>query len=139
MEQVIKKLWTVIITPIMFSVVVSVIFETNIIPAGVLAHKTLAAFIFTIVMELATLLIVPLALYLFNFKSVKKQLKEQKEKALDKWGTIRLMMLTDAMFLNVLFYYCFMNVAFAYLAIILLISVLLILPTKKRCYNEINK
>lgn len=138
MDFVIKKLWLTIIIPVFISLVVIIAFELNIFSPGIYQNKTVALFVFTSIMELVTLISIPLALRLFKIKKIREELMAMKEEALGKWGVLRLTMLADTMMINTVLYYIFMNVAFGYLAIILFISIMFILPTKSRCYSDIN-
>ena len=122
MKQVRTKLMMIFMTAIVSSLVVVLLFELNILQSGILTRDKTLEFVIVSVMELATLILIPLALYLFKIKRVRKELVEKKEEALGKWGAIRIMMLADTMFVNTFLYYMFMNVTFAYMAIILLPS-----------------
>ena len=51
-------------------------------------------------------------------------------------ASARMMLLAVPLLLNILFYYLFMKVMFAYLAIILAISLIFIIPTVARCESE---
>ncbi|MBQ9178195.1 MAG: hypothetical protein IJ140_04300 [Prevotella sp.] len=124
-------------TAIVSSLVVILLFELNILQSGMLAGEKTLEFVFVSIMELATLILIPLALYLFKIKRVRKELVEKKEEALGKWGAIRIMMLADTMFVNTFLYYMFMNVTFAYMAIILLLSLAFVFPTKERCEQDV--
>ena len=77
-------------------------------------------------MEILTIAFIPLALKLFKLRAVAKRLRTPQ--ALLCLGSLRLAMLTVPMVVNTLLYYLFMNVAFGYLAIILLGTLLLCLP-----------
>lgn len=93
-------------------------------------------FILLTIMELFTLCAVPLALRLFKFAVIRQQLREQREKALLKWGLLRMDLLCLPMILNAVCYYVFMTPAFAYLSAILLLSLVFIFPTYNRCQAE---
>lgn len=138
MDFVIKKLWLTIIIPVFISLAVIIAFELNIFSPGIYQNEAVAKFVFTSIMELVTLISIPLALRLFKIKKIREELMAMKEEALGKWGVLRLTMLADTMMINTVLYYIFMNVAFGYLAIILFISIMFILPTKSRCYSDIN-
>lgn len=137
MKQVRTKLMVQVVTAIVFSLVVVLLFELNVLQSGMLAGEKTLEFVFVSIMELATLILIPLALYLFKIKRVRKELVEKKEEALGKWGAIRMMMLADTMFVNTFLYYMFMNVTFAYMAIILLLSLAFIFPTNERCEQDV--
>ncbi|MDY6229927.1 MAG: hypothetical protein SPK71_04900 [Prevotella sp.] len=137
MKQVRTKLMMIFMTAIVSSLVVVLLFELNILQSGILTGDKTLEFVIVSVMELATLILIPLALYLFKIKRVRKELVEKKEEALGKWGAIRIMMLADTMFVNTFLYYMFMNVTFAYMAIILLLSLAFIFPTNERCEQDV--
>ena len=58
--------------------------------------------------------------------------------ALLRFGMTRLLALCLPMVINTILYYLYMNVAFGYLAIVLLLALTFIVPTKARCESEIN-
>ena len=77
-----------------------------------------------------------MALRLFRFSAVARQLTTTY--ALLRWGTLRLLMLCVPMVANTLLYYLYMNVAFGYMGIILLLCLAFVLPTKARCDAEVK-
>ena len=139
MKQVRTKLMMIFMTAIVSSLVVVLLFELNILQSGILTGDKTLEFVIVSVMELATLILIPLALYLFKIKRVRKELVEKKEEALGKWGAIRIMMLADTMFVNTFLYYMFMNVTFAYMAIILFLCMFFVYPTVDKCIAETTK
>ena len=116
--------------------VVVVGYESEWLHVGTYADHVQLGFYAAVVMELVTICAIPLALRLFKFRSVFLALKQDKEKALLKWGTVRMLMLCVPMILNTICYYLFMNVAFAYMAIILFLCLFFVYPTLDRCYAE---
>ena len=138
MEKVRKRLVAEFWVPIALCAIIVLLGELNIIPAGKLEGIEQIEFILLAVMEMVTICMIPLALRLFRFKKVKSQLVEQREKGLQKWGTIRMEMLTVPMVVNTLLYYLTMHAAFGYLAIILFLCMFFIVPTKDRCKAEIE-
>ncbi|MBR6444843.1 MAG: hypothetical protein IKS94_00160 [Prevotella sp.] len=112
--------------------------EMNWLPVGKWQGNSNLEFIVLTVMELALICLIPLALRLFKFKKIKQQLVENGEPALIKWGLIRLDMLIFPMFLNTLFYYLFGNNSFGVMAVILLLSLFFVYPSKKRCKTEVE-
>lgn len=94
-------------------------------------------FVVSTVMILLTLALVPLALRLFNFGSVKADLLERQDIALLKWGKLRLFILGELLFANTLLYYLFgFEPAYGYLAIVVLLTFPFVYPTEKRCMAE---
>ncbi|MBR6604574.1 MAG: hypothetical protein IKK92_01675, partial [Prevotella sp.] len=77
-----------------------------------------------------------LALRLFKFKKIAADLSERKQAALVRWGTIRIEMLAMPLLANTLLYYLYMSTTFGYMAIILLICMVFIYPSKDKCYFE---
>lgn len=120
------------------ALVVVIVFEGNLLPAGILIsdNKT-AEFLTASILELATIALIPCALRLFKVRSVERRITTPE--ALLHWGGIRQLMLCVPMLLNVLLYYLYLNVAFGYLAIILFLCLFFIVPTKERCQSEIYK
>lgn len=115
-----------------------VLAETGVIETGQFAGNAQQEFLQVAVMEIATLGSVFLALRLFKFKAIHKELVENKEQALLKWGLIRLVLLEIPMLSNTLFYYQFMNTTFGYLAIIQLLCLPFVFPTMGRCLAEVE-
>ncbi|MBR6455803.1 MAG: hypothetical protein IKS72_02580 [Prevotella sp.] len=112
--------------------------EMNWLPVGKWQGYSNLEFIVLTVMELALICLIPLALRLFKFRKIKQQLTENGEPALIKWGLVRLDMLIFPMFLNTLFYYLFGNNSFGVMAVILLLCLFFVYPSKKRCETEVE-
>lgn len=137
MERVQKTLMAAVVAAIFMSAVMVVLFETDILPCGILKGIDASQeFVLLMVMELLTLCIIPVALRLMKFGIVAKSMNSPK--ALLRWGGLRIAMLCVPMVANTLLYYLYMNVAFGYMGIILLLCLAFVLPTKARCYAEIN-
>jgi len=86
---------------------------------------------------LLSLGLVPLSLYLFKIPRIHNELMEHKEKALLKWGCVRLAMPGTLLISNTLLYYLLgYEPAFGYLAIIAAMIMPFIVPTMKRCIAE---
>lgn len=138
MEKVQKKLIAAFCIPIAICAILVFLFETNILPVGTLAESKSSEFVISVIMELLTLLVIPLALKLFRFKNIHTQLTTNKEQALLPWGMVRLLLLAVPMLLNTILYYLYMNVAFGYLGIILFLCMFFIIPTMDRCKGDIE-
>ena len=91
-------------------------------------------------MQPITLLLIPLALYLFKIPRVCKSITNiQSYKGFQIWACVRICLLCIPIILNILFYYIYgEEVGFFYLALILMISIFFIYPTKERCESERN-
>lgn len=118
--------------------VLALLFESDSIVPGAMAGSVDAEYVSQSIMVLVTLAAIPGALRLFKTPKVMVDLKTCKELALQKWGTTRLCMIGVPFVLNVLMYYLFMRASFGYLAIILLICLIFVYPTKDRCAVELQ-
>ena len=91
-------------------------------------------------MQLSTLAAIPLALFLFKIEYVHSDLQTDESHVSRKllfWGSLRMMILSVPMLLNILFYYLFGDiVSFFYLAVILALSLFFVYPSMKRCKHE---
>lgn len=126
-------LWTVLA----LALIVVVLFETDVLMFGYYAGSgEQAEFLLTTMMELLTLAVIPLALKLFKFPRVHADLVSRKAETLRKWGLLRLLMLLVPLLVNTLLYYAYANVAFGYMAIILVIVLPFVYPSMERCQSE---
>jgi amino acid transporter len=126
-------LWTVLA----LSMLVVVLFETDVLEFGFYSSSSeQAEFLLTTMMELLTLVSIPVSLKLFKWKQIHTDLVRRKEKALLKWGILRLLLLLAPLFANTLLYYMYANVAFGYMAIILVIVLPFVYPSMERCIAE---
>lgn len=118
------------------TVVLVVLFETDVLPSGLMATEKQTEFLLTTLMELLTLASVYMSLRLFKFDKVHQELVTLKADGLRRWGLIRLAILLLPMPLNTVFYYLFMNTTFGYMAIILAICLPFVYPSEARCEAE---
>ena len=126
-------LWTVLA----LSMLVVVLFETDVLEFGFYSSSSeQAEFLLTTMMELLTLVSIPVSLKLFKWKQIHTDLVRRKEKALLKWGILRLLLLLAPLFATTLLYYMYANVAFGYMAIILVIVLPFVYPSMERCIAE---
>ena len=117
-----------------------VLFETGVLEFGFYAASSeQAEFLLTTMMELLTLAVIPLALKMFKFGRVKKDLLSRKADALRKWGMLRLLMLLVPLVVNTLLYYMYANTTFGYMAIILVIVLPFVYPSMNRCLAETSE
>lgn len=119
------------------SLVMVLLFETDILESGVLAGEKSSEFVVSSIMDLLTLGMIPLALFFFRIKGINKKLhSEYREQSIMRYGAMRIAMLCVPMMGNTLLYYLYMFVGFAYLAIILFLSLFFVYPSLARCVNE---
>ena len=129
---------SVLVLAILFALSGVVIYETGFLEAGLFADRKNSEFLLTALMELLTLGGVFMALRLFKFKMVHHDLVTRKERALSRWGLIRLALLLIPMVANTYLYYMFMNTTFGYMAIIQLLCLPFVFPSMSRCQSEVE-
>ena len=89
-------------------------------------------------MELLTLVAIPLSLRMFRFAPVRHALAVGADRALARWGTVRILLLALPMVANTLLYYLFMSTTFGYMAIILFLCMPFVFPALGKCYYEVS-
>ncbi|MBQ6652771.1 MAG: hypothetical protein IJM81_05170 [Prevotella sp.] len=127
---------SVFIAIVAVAIVLVIVGETGLLPNGELAEEKQTEFVVLSIMELLTICLIPLALRLFKFQRVKRELITPQ--GLRRWAMVRLMMIGDLILVNILLYYLFMNPAFGYMGIILFLCMFFIVPTMSRCSNELR-
>lgn len=140
LDNVRKGLLRYFLTMIGVIFLIVVLFEVGVLDywKGGYTRWAEAEFIVLTVMEVLTVVSIPFALKFLKLKMIKKQfdkapvrVEKYKELAL-----IRMEILILPMIFNTLFYYLFMQTSFGYLAIIQLICLCFITPSKSRCERE---
>ena len=136
METIQKKLQLIFWIPIALSAIIIVLGELDIIPNGILANDKQVEFVIMSMMEILTIIAIPVALKLFKFKAIANKLASDTLLHLERWGIVRLCLLNVPMVINLVCYYLFVGAGFGYLAIILFLSLFFVYPSLSRCYNE---
>ncbi len=136
MKKVQRILLAILIVTCLLVVVMAVLFEFDVLPCGILESDAKTEYIVAIILEITTLCVIPLALRLFKFGKIHQSLVKGKEKALARWGTLRLLLLCMPLLANVICYWLFMAPTFAYMAIMLFICLFFIFPSMERCVVE---
>lgn len=139
----IKQVQRILLTNFFFMVIVALLlvalYETEVLaPTDMSADATLMFGILT-VMELLTILVIPMSLKLFSLRAIHRKLVAGKGDALLFWGTLRINMLCLPMLINTFMYYQTMSPAFGYMAIILLLCLFFVYPSLDRCQAEIEE
>ena len=117
----------------------AIAYENEFLLPGSMAGETTLEFILQTVMIFVTIGVIPLALRLFRFKKIRNGLlSPDGAQKLLLWGMLRIGMLSLPLLLNTLLYYLFMRPGFGYLAIILLLTLFFVYPSKRRCIDETN-
>lgn len=136
METIQKKLQLIFWIPIVLSAIIIVSGELDIIPNGILANDKQVEFVIMSMMEILTIIAIPVALKLFKFKAIANKLASDTLLNFERWGIVRLCLLNVPMVINLVCYYLFVGAGFGYLAIILFLSLFFVYPSLSRCYNE---
>lgn len=136
MKKVIRTLKYLFSLILLVTLLLVLVFESELLLPGFILVESKVDFVIKYIMELMTIIIIPLSLRLFKFKSVERKLATKKQLALLRWGVLRIIMLGIPMIINTILYYGFLAVEFGYLSIILLISMIFIYPSKDKCYYE---
>lgn len=136
MKSVRSFLCTFFVLPIALSLVLVALYEGDVMMSGSKTGHEVLEYRVVTGMELLTICLIPLALRLFKFKSVHRQVVDTSGRGLKKWGAVRICMVGIPMLLNTFFYYQFVNVAFGYMGIIGLLSLVFIYPSKEKCRQE---
>ena len=136
METIQKKLQLIFLIPIVLSAIIIVSGELDIIPNGILANDKQVEFVIMSMMEILTIIAIPVALKLFKFKAIANKLASDTLLHFERWGIVRLCLLNVPMVINLVCYYLFVGAGFGYLAIILFLSLFFVYPSLSRCYNE---
>lgn len=135
MKDVLKLLPLVYWLPIGVSLLMVALYENEILlPGGLEVDKRLD-FLVATAMECLTICCIPVALRLFKFAVPKRALKRGAEGYV-RWAVVRLVLIVVPMTVNTWLYYQFMNVAFGYMAIIGMLSLLMVYPTRTRYLHE---
>ena len=140
MEKLTKYLVTEFWCFVALTLLIVGIFEMGMIDAGGHVGRPEEVFVVSILMELVTIGLIPLALYLFHIKAVQRILKPANGLLSTKarlFGSLRIIMLGVPMVVNTVCYYLYgFNVRFGYLAIILFLASCFIYPSRGKCEKE---
>lgn len=140
MEEIKKYLVTEFWCFVSLTLLIVGVFEMGLIDAGGHIGRPEEEFVVSILMELVTICLIPLALYLFRIKAVQRALKPVNKQLSTKarlFGSLRIIMLGAPMVVNTVCYYLYgFNVRFGYLAIILFLASCFIYPSRGKCEKE---
>lgn len=137
LKTVRNTLLTEMIVSLCAVALIVVLYESSLLMPGYIEDGSLVEFIMLTWMELITVCTVPLALRLFKFDTVIDATLLEQERGLLRWGTVRMLLICIPMVVNMLFYYITtLKVAFFYMSVIGMISLIFICPTMRRCKAE---
>lgn len=139
MDKVVKTLKVYFYAPIVLALLLVVLYETDMILPGSIRMDANLNFLVLSLMEILTLAVIPAALYLFKTKKVHEQLVLNPVSSMRRYGILRLLMLGVPLVANTDLYYMSMNTAYGYMAIVLLIVLPFVYPSKSRCEEETGK
>ncbi len=142
MHRVRRILLTEFYAALLLTAAVIGAFESHLMLPGdwYATESSLPLMIIQTVMQLSTLILLPLALYLFRLRRKMKPVSGQTDRRLLvylKWAVARMSMLCVPMVLNLFFYYMFgCATGFFYLGVILLLADFFVYPSEGRCRQE---
>ena len=139
MKSISKRLVVIYMSLAAIALAIIILYETDILEAGVMEEQKQLEFILTAMMELISLGAAFMGLRLFKFKTVHNDLVNRQEPAMWKWGVIRLLILEVPMVIDTLLYYIYMNTTFGYLAVMLLLCLPFVFPSVNRCLAETSE
>ena len=128
-----KRLKVLFWASIAVSLVLVLLFETNVLLPGALADEVSVQFVVVTLLELLTICCIPLAVRMFRFKKIRGDIKNGHYM---KWAFLRLSLLALLLVCNTLLYYIYMNTTFGYLGIILVLCLPFVYPSLSRCEAE---
>ncbi len=105
--------------------------------AGLLGDSTTEYYTLT-AMELLTVCLIPAALKMMSLKAVKDRIRRGGRKAYTRLALLRMGLVGVPLVANTVLYYCFLSVAFAYMAIIGSLCLAFVYPGEGRCQNEMQ-
>ena len=136
MKQTRNILMAFFVGALVLAGLILLVYETGMIEPGLTIDSKNPEFITLTVMEIMTLAAIYFALRLFKKGKIHQDLMARKEVALKKWGLLRMELLDVPLIANILFYEWYLNPAFGYMAIILLICQPFVFPSMSRCVAE---
>ena len=137
MRNTSNKLKTLYAASIAVAIAITAVYEANVLAAGDKAGDDVLEYYCTTMMELLTIILIPLALRLFKLDKVRNKLIKGGEETLLKMASLRMALIALPMIANTTLYYLFMSTTFGYMSIICLICMAFIYPSENRCKSEI--
>lgn len=137
-DKILRTLRAFFFTMIGVTFLIVVLFECGLLNSikGSLSGRKQMEFIFLTAMEIITLLSIPLSLKLLRFKPIRKKIEADKRKY-TSYAILRMQILILPMIFNTLLYYFFHPLpTFGYMAIIQLICLCFITPSRSRIEEE---
>lgn len=136
-EKTRKILTAMFVGVVTATLLLVVLFECAVIEEGLLVGRsTTTEFAVTYLLELLTIALLPAALRLFKFKRIEDDLRQRHGLALRQWGVLRLSVIELLLVVNTILYYMYLNTSFGYLAIIVVLCMPLVWPSRQRCLDE---
>lgn len=140
----IKQVQRILMTNFLFMLLVAlllvVLYETEILTANDIAANQTMMFGILVVMELTTILVIPMALKLFSLKAIAANCWRKRAMLCFFWGTTRINMLCPA-YAHQYLYVLSDHVACIrlYMAIILVLCLFFVYPSIGRCIEETSE
>lgn len=122
---------------VVLSVFITVVYETEWLTETFVGDDSRVVFILQTILELVTIVCIPVSLRLFKWKVIANKLKGS-PRALSTWGSLRILLLCVPLLCDTLLYEQTRMPSFGYLAVILLLCLFFIYPSKDRCRADIG-
>lgn len=138
MDLVRRTLFAVFMLPVILSLAIVLLYESDLLAEGSMMGNAVLEYQIVGVMEIITICLIPPALRLFKFKTLHRRVVNKAGRGMIKWGAFRIAMIGFPMIINTFLYYQYINVAFGYMAIIGLLSLVFVYPSETRCRQEMG-
>ena len=136
--SVINRLRTFYIAILAGSVIIAIVYETDIATVGALDASPVVYYAIEFICVAVALLFIPLALKLLTFKSIRQRIMRS-ERDYERWSILRLALLATVLILNTSQYYMLdLDTTCSYLALMTAVTFLFVWPSAERMNNERN-
>lgn len=140
-KKIIKRLRADFLGILMLTLLLGGLYETGLFIEGEYVGDGQMDFLLNLTGVVLALGMIPMALKLLSFKTVKQRLVSAEDKALDSylfWSEIRLAMLTVSLLLNLSFYYQTLNTSCSGCALITAFAFFFCWPTTTKMQGEMS-
>lgn len=135
----VQKLKAAFFTPLIITALMVIAFETDLITPAAYINPLSGTeeFVFLYLLEIITIIIVPIALKMMHASKIHSLIHHNKS-TYYHLALLRIAMIGIPMIVNTLMYYITMTTTYCYLTLILIAADMFIIPSAQRCANEMN-
>lgn len=134
--NLIQKQRFLYISELLLAACTAILFETHLLPSGIIAPSPSQAYTLQIVFLLLTIVIIPLSLKLLHFSPIRAQIHASGQ-SYATWSTIRLVLLGGLLLMNLIMYYLIgFDTSYGYLALMAVVPFLFIWPSEEKMAYE---